>query len=37
MTAGNTLKLVKLDHRRQMHYSVKSLPLLKYSKIFGIK
>ena len=37
MTAGNTLKLVKLDLRRQMHYSVKSLPLQKSSKVFGIK
>ena len=37
MTAGNTLKLVKLDHRRQMHYTVKSRPLLKSSRVSGIR
>ena len=32
MTGENTLKLVKLDLRRQMHYTVKSPLLLKFSK-----
>ena len=32
MTGGNTLRLVKLDLRRQMHYTVKSPLLLKFSR-----